>query len=86
MNEMAQLSDAHGYDWRQIQNLVKMDRRIGESHMKVPGPDGLNGFGGACFPKDTDALINYAHTFNISLNVLENALKKNMLLRLTKPK
>ena len=86
MNEMAQLSDAHGYDWRQIQNLVKMDRRIGESHMKVPGPDGLNGFGGACFPKDTDALINYAHTFNMSLNVLENALKKNMLLRLTKPK
>ena len=27
--------------------------------MYVPGHDGRRGFGGACFPKDIDALIKY---------------------------
>jgi len=38
-----------------ISEAVKHDPRIGNSHMMVPGPDGRRGFGGACFPKDTNA-------------------------------
>ena len=40
---------------------VISDRRIGESHYHVPGPDGDLGFVGTCFPKDINALI---HTMN----------------------
>jgi UDP-glucose 6-dehydrogenase len=54
--------------------------------MKVPGPDGSYGFGGACFPKDTAALIKYAEGLGINLNTLDAAVKKNTLLRLTEPK
>ena len=28
--------------------------------MNVPGHDGRKGFGGACFPKDSLALVKYA--------------------------
>ena len=30
--------------------------------MKIPGPDGKEGFGGACFPKDLSAFINFVDT------------------------
>lgn len=33
------------------------DHRIGLHHTKVPGPDGLCGFGGTCFPKDISSMI-----------------------------
>lgn len=86
MNEMAQLADAHGYDWRKMRIFIDVDDRIGKSHTQVPGPDGQYGFGGICFPKDTSALVRYAKKFNIELSVLKTAIKKNLLLRLQKPK
>jgi UDPglucose 6-dehydrogenase len=86
MNEMEQLAQKHNYEWQRIEHFLKMDNRMGHSHMKVPGPDGFYGFGGGCFPKDTEAFINYAKSYDVSLNVLDAAVKKNTLLRLTKPK
>ena len=52
-------------DYNQVKALVGMDDRITLSHMLIPGPDGERGFGGACFPKDTEALLNYANKKNI---------------------
>jgi UDPglucose 6-dehydrogenase len=87
MNEMHQLAEASGLRWDTIRHLIALDdRRVGNSHTQVPGPDGQFGFGGACFPKDTAALLKYAEQFNIPLNVLDAAVKKNTLLRLTEPK
>lgn len=82
MNEMEQLSRSLGCDWKNISNAVKLDSRIGSSHMQVPGGDGTYGFGGMCFPKDTQALVNHAKEYNINLEVLESAIKKNLFLRL----
>ena len=86
MNELYQLASATGLDYNKIVTMIKSDERIGRSHMQVPGPDGSFGFGGACFPKDTAALLKYAESLNIPLNVLDAAVKKNTLLRLTEPK
>ena len=87
MNEMAQLAEASGLRWDTIRHLIALDeRRFGNSHTQVPGPDGQYGFGGACFPKDTAALLRYADQLDIPLNVLDAAVKKNTLLRLTEPK
>lgn len=86
MNELEQLAAAHNYDWKELAYYIKMDQRIGDSHTQVPGPDGHYGFGGGCFPKDTEALLKYAEDLNINLNTLGAAVKKNTLLRLTKPK
>lgn len=87
MNEMAKLAEAGGQDWEKVRELIALDsRRVGNSHTQVPGPDGQFGFGGACFPKDTSALLKYAETLNVPLNVLDSAVKKNLLLRLTDSK
>ena len=86
MNEMYKVAQASGCDYRAIVMGAMMDPRIGKSHMQVPGPDGLFGFGGACFPKDTSALLKYAESVRVSMNVLDAAVKENTLLRLTEPK
>jgi UDPglucose 6-dehydrogenase len=83
MNEIYRLSEKLGTDYNKIADMVTMDPRIGNSHMRVPGPDGAFGFGGACFPKDTSALLKFAEKFNVNLSVLDSAVHKNTLLRLT---
>jgi len=86
MNEMYNLATKMGLDYNTIAKMVTMDPRIGNSHMQVPGPDGNFGFGGACFPKDTSALLKTAEQQGIEMMVLDAAVKKNTFLRLTEPK
>jgi len=86
MNEMAQVAEAHNYDWRRIRILINSDERIGKSHTQVPGPDESFGFGGGCFPKDTSALIKFADKLGVTLNILKSAVKKNLMIRLQKSK
>tara|TARA_B100000965_G_scaffold405705_1_gene440824 strand:+ start:248 stop:1111 length:864 start_codon:yes stop_codon:yes gene_type:complete len=67
--------------WESIIATISMDKRMGESHMSVPGHDGRLGFGGACFPKDSLALLKYAETINEELKVLKSAVKTNNKIR-----
>lgn len=83
MNEVYQLAQAANCDYNTVSRMVTLDNRIGTSHMRVPGPDGSFGFGGACFPKDTAALLKFAESIGVNLNILDAAVKKNILLRLT---
>jgi len=39
-----------------------------------------------CFPKDTTAWVKYANKLGVQLSVLKTEIKKNVLLRLQKPK
>ena len=56
-NQMADACSAFGVDYPDFVRLLTLDARVGESHLQVPGPDGKRGFGGACLPKDLDALV-----------------------------
>ena len=62
-----------------VTDAVKLDPRIGGSHMMVPGPDGRRGFGGACFPKDTNA---FRHFSGGDFDLLEKVLDINTNYRL----
>jgi UDPglucose 6-dehydrogenase len=86
MNELYALATASGMDYNHITNLIRLDKRFGKSHTQVPGPDGALGFGGMCFPKDTAALLKFAESQNVVLNIIDAAVKKNTMLRLTEPK
>tara|TARA_R100000030_G_scaffold73380_1_gene56672 strand:- start:203 stop:1042 length:840 start_codon:yes stop_codon:yes gene_type:complete len=58
-NEMKMLCEKLGdVNYDNIMDGVCSDDRIGHSHTHVPGPDGDYGFGGTCFPKDINSLIN----------------------------
>ncbi len=67
--------------WETVANIISKDSRIGDSHMNVPGHDGKKGFGGACFPKDSLALIKYAKSLGINLNSLMSTVKINNKIR-----
>ena len=67
--------------WESVVNIISKDSRIGVSHMNVPGHDGRKGFGGACFPKDSLALIKFADSVNVDLNSLITTVKINNKIR-----
>ena len=71
-----QLFDAVGDTDANFATIIKavgMDRRIGSSHTRVPGFDGKQGYGGACFPKDTSALTQYSN----KLTLLQECVRIN---------
>ena len=82
-NELKQLHELGSsmVSWEQFTDMLSRDERMGSSHMKVPGPDGQPGFGGHCFPKDTEALLHYANNKNIKMSVLRKAVQTNKKLR-----
>ena len=81
LNEMKLINDKIGADWdTAIEGFVR-DGRIGHSHLAVPGPDGKLGFGGSCFPKDIQAIIDFAKKMNLTLNTLEGAWQTNLSVR-----
>jgi nucleotide sugar dehydrogenase len=81
MNEYFRLSEKLGVDWETAKYGFVSDGRIADSHLHIPGPDGKLGFGGTCFPKDINALINLGKELNTPMNVLEAAWKTNLEIR-----
>tara|TARA_Y100000992_G_scaffold274558_1_gene217518 strand:- start:42 stop:905 length:864 start_codon:yes stop_codon:yes gene_type:complete len=67
--------------WESVVEIISKDERIGNSHMNVPGHDGRKGFGGACFPKDSLALIKFADSMGINLKSLISTVKINNKIR-----
>lgn len=80
-NEYYDLANELNADWNVVVEGVTSDPRIGNSHSKVPGHDGKRGFGGTCFPKDINAMIEYSKTKNVEMNTLEAAWKTNLRVR-----
>ena len=80
-NQLYDLCKTNGADYDLVRQVLTHDNRIGKSHTMVPGTDGLRGFGGACFPKDTDAFIHYCDAQQISHTLVESAVQYNKKVR-----
>jgi len=85
-NEMRQICESLtkmgiSCDFNNVIQAATLDKRLGESHWKTPGPDGLAGFGGSCFPKDINALIVIARIAGVDPIVLEAVWNKNLEVR-----
>ena len=72
-NEFKRLCDATDVDYAKIADVAVLDKRLGHTHWRVPGPDGKLGYGGSCFPKDTNALMHYAEENGSTLWLLTEA-------------
>tara|TARA_R100001591_G_scaffold118063_2_gene139298 strand:+ start:2218 stop:3030 length:813 start_codon:yes stop_codon:yes gene_type:complete len=81
MNEFKRLADKMNVNWSTAVWGFSADHRLGDSHLDVPGPDGKLGFGGTCFPKDINAIIDVANNEGIDMNVLKAAWKTNLEVR-----
>lgn len=80
MNELANLADKLGADIEQVRLGIGSDPRIGFDFLYAGC-----GYGGSCFPKDVNALINTARENDIDLRVLTavdqaNEKQKHVLL------
>jgi UDPglucose 6-dehydrogenase len=54
---------------------------MGQTHLSVPGPDGLRGFGGVCLPKDLNNLRKLAEQHSVSTKLLDAIWEKNCNVR-----
>jgi len=81
MNEFKQVCDKVGADWNVALKGFAADGRIGDSHLNVPGPDGKMGFGGSCFPKDINAFISLAESYDVDVHTIKGAWATNLEVR-----
>ncbi len=72
VNAVANICESVGADVRDVLLGMGYDRRIGFEFMK-PGP----GFGGSCFPKDTNALIRIAEDAGYDFGLLRSVVEVN---------
>lgn len=79
-NEIYKVCEKLDVDYNKFKNMFSLDGYhpwIGNNHMRVPGPDGKFGFGGACLPKDSQNLIQNAARLGVDLKVLKAAVQSN---------
>jgi len=72
INEIANLCEVVGADIHEVAKAMGQDGRISSKFLH-PGP----GFGGSCFPKDTQALATIGQINDTPLNTIEAAIKTN---------
>lgn len=72
INEVANLCDKIGCDVHDVAKAMGMDRRIGGKFLH-PGP----GFGGSCFPKDTQAFASVARKFDCDSLIIDAVIEVN---------
>lgn len=81
MNEMFDVCEDSHVLFDEVVAAVKNLGGIGETHLRVPGPDGKRGYGGMCFPKDTQALFTAMSLKGLWMHTLAGAMKTNKLVR-----
>lgn len=75
-NEIEDFCSKSNIDYKMVSSLACQDSRIGESHTQVPGPDGRRGYGGTCFPKDMNSLLNQIEKISSS-HIIQAAVHRN---------
>lgn len=82
-NEMYDICNGLQINYDETVKLASLDKRLGNSHWMVPGPDGDRGYGGHCFPKDLQAIRYIASQFPtpVKTEVLDAAHFKNNRIR-----
>ena len=72
INEMANFCEKAGADIYEVAKGMGLDSRIGNKFLN-PGP----GYGGSCFPKDTNAMAYMGRRNGVDLSLIEAAIKGN---------
>jgi len=72
INEIADLCEKTGGDVQQVAKGMGLDKRIGQ-HFLHAGP----GFGGSCFPKDTQALARTGREVGAVQSIVESVIRTN---------
>lgn len=80
-NELYLISQNIGANYDKIKELMLKNGWINPMHTQVPGNDGKMSYGGLCFPKDTNALLQFMKKNNIPHKVLEATINERNEMR-----
>ena len=72
INEIAALCERVGADVKEVSKGIGLDGRIGNKFLHA-GP----GYGGSCFPKDTQALARIGQEHAVPQNIVETVIRVN---------
>lgn len=72
INEIANLCEVTGANIKAVSAGMGADTRIGYKFLKAGA-----GYGGSCFPKDTEALLYTANNAKIDLNIVKTVIEGN---------
>lgn len=72
INEIADLCEQVGANVQEVARGIGLDNRIGSKFLHA-GP----GYGGSCFPKDTQALVKTGQDFGAPLRIVETVVDVN---------
>lgn len=64
-----------------LADIMRHEPRIGTSHLNVPGFENKFGYGGTCFPKDTNALYKYSENAGVPHELLKSTIECNEKIR-----
>ena len=70
-----------GCNYNVIRDLMLKNKWINPMHTDVPGIDGKLSYGGYCFPKDTNALLQFMKTKNTAHKVLHAVVDERNEMR-----
>lgn len=68
-------------NYNNVRDLMVKNGWISPMHTQVPGSDGQLSYGGLCFPKDTNALLNFMKNKNINHKVLKATIEERNEMR-----
>ena len=80
-NELYALCEKTGSDYNKVRDLMLKNGWINPMHTDVPGIDGQVSYGGYCFPKDTNALLEFMKSENSPCEVLEATVSERNKMR-----
>ena len=81
MNGLTELAELTGADIGEIRRAVGADGRIGDQFLYA-GP----GYGGSCFPKDTQALLTTGKEYGLDLEIVQATIDVNEYQKQVIPK
>jgi UDPglucose 6-dehydrogenase len=74
--EMYILCDKMGIEYDKVKDMMLKNKWINPMHTNVPGSDNKISYGGMCFPKDTNALLQVMIKHDSPHAILESTIKE----------
>lgn len=80
-NELYLLCQKLDCNYENVKNIMLKNGWINPMHTNIPGPDGKLSYGGLCFPKDTNALLQFMKKNDSPHEILESCINERNKMR-----
>ena len=80
-NEVWAMCQHIGANYDKVRDMIVKNGWVSKMHTCVPGTDGQLSYGGLCFPKDTNAILQELKRLNLPHSVIEATIKERNSMR-----